>query len=97
MTRASPRAGMRTGASQAFGETLDLHDIAWDVYLIYKPGIKWEAQQPPRPTFWMHQLQGVDPKLLCAKTQLALVGKLLEQAIDTAASLRSLWPRKWET
>ena len=66
-----------------FGETLDLHDIAWDVYLIYKPGIKWEAQQPPRPTFWMHQLQGVDPKLLLCENPTRLsaeVGKLLEQA-----------------
>jgi hypothetical protein len=22
--------------------------------LLYKPGIKWEAQQPPPPKFWMH-------------------------------------------
>lgn len=66
-----------------FGETLDLHDIAWDVYLVYKPRIKWEAQQPPRPTFWMHQLQGVDPKLLLCENPARLsaeVGKLLEQA-----------------
>lgn len=65
-----------------FGETLDLHDIAWDVYLVYKPGIKWEAQQPPRPTFWMHQLEGVDPKLLLCESPTRLsaeVGKLLQQ------------------
>jgi len=49
---------------KVFGQTLDLHQIAWDVYLVYKPGIKWEGPQPPRPTFWMHQLEGVDPKLL---------------------------------
>ena len=47
-----------------FGATLDLHQIAWDVYLIYKPGVTWDAQQPPPPTFWMHQLDGVDPGLL---------------------------------
>jgi hypothetical protein len=66
-----------------FGETLDLHDIAWDVYLVYQPGIKWEAQQPPSPTFWMHQLQGADPKLLLCENPTRLnveVGKLLEQA-----------------
>jgi len=66
-----------------FGKTLDLHDIAWDVYLIYKPGIKWEAEQPPRPTFWMHQLEGADPKLLlCANpTQLSVeVAKLLDHS-----------------
>ena len=65
-----------------FGETLDLHDIAWDVYLVYKPGIKWQAQQPPRPTFWMHQLSGVDPKLLLCENPTRLsaeVGKLLDR------------------
>jgi hypothetical protein len=65
-----------------FDETLDLHDIAWDVYLVYKPGIKWEAQQPPRPTFWMHQLEGADPKLLLCENPTRLnveVGKLLEE------------------
>jgi hypothetical protein len=65
-----------------FGETLDMHDIAWDVYLVYKPGIKWEAQQPPHPTFWMHQLEGADPKLLLCENPTRLnveVGKLLGQ------------------
>jgi len=47
-----------------FGAVLDLHQIAWDVYLIYKPGITWEGEQPPAPTFWMHQVDGVDPGLL---------------------------------
>jgi hypothetical protein len=66
-----------------FGKTLELDDIAWDTYLIYKPGIKWEAAQPPRPTFWMHQLVGVDPKLLlCADpTRLGVeVAKLLDHS-----------------
>ena len=65
-----------------FGQTLDLHQIAWDVYLVYKPGIKWEGPQPPRPTFWMHQLEGADPKLLLCENPTRLnveVGKLLEQ------------------
>src|SRR5882724_677063 len=65
-----------------FGQTLDLHQIAWDVYLVYKPGIKWEGPQPPRPTFWMHQLKGVDPKLLLCENPTRLnveVGKLLAQ------------------
>jgi len=65
-----------------FGQTLDLHQIAWDVYLVYKPGIKWEGPQPPRPTFWMHQLEGADPKLLLCENPTRLnveVGKLLAQ------------------
>jgi len=66
-----------------FGETLDLHAVAWDVYLVYKPGIKWEGKQPPRPTFWMHQLNHADPKLLLCQNPTRLsteVRKLLEQA-----------------
>lgn len=65
------------------GETLDLHEIAWDVYLVYRPGIRWEARQPPPPTFWMHQLAGADPKLLLCEDPARLsaeVGRLLEQA-----------------
>ncbi len=65
-----------------FGATLDLHEIAWDVYLIYKPGITWDGQQPPHPTFWMHQLDGADPSLLLCVNPARLsteVGKLLDQ------------------
>lgn len=29
---------------------------AWDVYLIYAPGIVWNGADPPEPSFWMHQL-----------------------------------------
>lgn len=39
---------------------------AWDVYLIYAPGIHWvEDSPPPKPTFWMHQLSedsGAEPR-----------------------------------
>jgi hypothetical protein len=65
-----------------FWQTLGLHAVAWDVYLVYKQGIKWEGTQPPAPTFWMHHLEGADPNLLsCANpTELsAEVGKLLGQ------------------
>jgi hypothetical protein len=65
-----------------FEATLDLHEIAWDVYLIYKPGVTWEGQQPPHPTFWMHQLDGADPSLLLCVNPSRLgseVGTLLGQ------------------
>ena len=29
---------------------------AWDVYMLYRPGILWSGAQPPKPDFWMHQL-----------------------------------------
>lgn len=34
---------------------------AWDVYLVFAPGVEWK-DQPPVPGFWMHQLYSVDPK-----------------------------------
>lgn len=29
--------------------------VAWDIYLFYPPGIRWEAA-PPAPAAWFHQL-----------------------------------------
>jgi hypothetical protein len=29
---------------------------AWDVWLIYKPGVQWQDRYPPKPDFAMHQL-----------------------------------------
>ena len=41
-----------------FAKPLKLKSTAWDVYLVYAPGIKWEGNQPPEPSLWMHQLNG---------------------------------------
>jgi mercuric ion transport protein len=49
-----------------FAMPLKLSSTAWDVYLIYAPGVKWEGNQPPKPSYWMHQLQGQPEKtMLC--------------------------------
>lgn len=37
--------------------------IAWDVYLIYPPDHVWDAEFPPMPASWMHQLDE-EPSLL---------------------------------
>jgi hypothetical protein len=29
---------------------------AWDVYMIFAPGVLWNGTDPPKPSFWMHQL-----------------------------------------
>ena len=34
------------------------HEVAWDVYLVYPPGVMWESADPPRPDYFMHQLVG---------------------------------------
>ena len=42
-----------------FQEPLGLTtEPAWDVYLVYAPGVEWTDPVPPPPTFFMHQLGG---------------------------------------
>jgi len=40
-----------------FQSPLDLTtEPAWDVYLVYLPGVRWEGDDSPRPDYFMHQL-----------------------------------------
>lgn len=51
---------------EELAKTLKLKVPAWDVYLVYKPGVRWDTGPAPMPTFWMHQLghhSGADPAL----------------------------------
>ncbi len=57
-----------------YANTLNLKALAWDVYLLYAPGVTWNGNEPPQPTFWMHQLPGsigADPKILLNPTGLS--------------------------
>ena len=57
-----------------YAKTLNLSAVAWDVYLLYAPGIIWEGSEPPQPTFWMHQLpteSGAERDLVLYPTRLA--------------------------
>lgn len=54
----------RRAVGEELQKTLKLNCPAWDVYLVYKPGVRWEDGDAPAPTFWMHQLgsyAGADP------------------------------------
>ena len=54
---------------ELFAKTLGLKGVAWDVYMLYAPQVTWEQENPPPPTFWMHQLPpklGADPRFLLA-------------------------------
>jgi hypothetical protein len=33
---------------------------AWDIYMIYPPNAVWSRQDPPQPSYLMHQLPGLD-------------------------------------
>jgi hypothetical protein len=59
---------------KAYKNTLRLKNdylTAWDVYLVYAPGVLWNEISPPKPTFWMHQLtkaeSGADETLMLDK------------------------------
>jgi hypothetical protein len=50
---------------EAFQPAIDLRgEPAWDVYLVYAPGVAWEGDAPPRPEYFMHQLGGRLPEAL---------------------------------
>jgi hypothetical protein len=61
-TRLVPSAGAlhywdQTGTlMERYAEVLGFGEDAWDVYLLYGPGARWEGELPPAPDFWMHQL-----------------------------------------
>jgi hypothetical protein len=40
----------------AYPAVLGLGADAWDVYLIYSPGVRWTGTTPPKPSYWMQQL-----------------------------------------
>jgi hypothetical protein len=73
------------------GKKLDLPKLrhggrAWDVYLLYPPGARW-TPDAPAPAFWMHQLEGVDPKRAPK-----LDTKVMLERIGTLTSSRSTEP-----
>jgi copper chaperone len=44
-------------SGRLMAKILSLEGNAWDVYLLYAPGVKWTGETPPAPAFWMHQLR----------------------------------------
>ena len=45
-----------SASMRAVRATLGISEDAWDVFLLYPPGVRWEGEHPPAPDFWMHQL-----------------------------------------
>ncbi len=72
------------GAGRLFGSMLRLqNDVAWDVYLLYSPRIKWEnEEEAPEPSFWMHQLDSGDPSLRLDSARFGDETKFLLDAED---------------
>ena len=71
-----------SASMRAVRATLSLSEDAWDIFLLYPPGVKWEGAHPPAPEFWMHQLGSrssprlsgpyLDPAELLARTRTVL-------------------------
>ena len=74
-----------------YAGTLSLDSTAWDVYFLYAPGVQWEGNEAPKPTFWMHQL----PSASGSDQSLALYPARLSQELfkllgdDVASNLMS--------
>ena len=72
--------------ARTFSRVLDLPSgcPAWDVYLAYPPGIRWELE-PPGPPYWQHQLGGLavapqlDGETLAAHLRRILASRQEEQ------------------
>lgn len=61
----------------AFDPVLGLDQTAWDVYLLYPPDTEWK-EQPPKPIFWMHQLELESAPTLNGETLASQIKKILE-------------------
>ena len=49
-----------SASMRAVRATLGLSEDAWDIFLLYPPGVTWDGLNPPAPEFWMHQLGSAD-------------------------------------
>lgn len=70
-------------------ETLGIDLYAWDVWLMYEPGVRWEAgDTPPVPSFWQHQLPGLpaNQRLDADEFAAAVTARLSELPGPSAAS-----------
>jgi len=73
-----------------YTKTLDIPMYAWDVWFIYKPGVRWEdGQIPPHPDYWEHQLPSLPSnKKLDAERFAAEVNKQLEMLPPSTEAVR---------
>jgi hypothetical protein len=76
------------GSGIEFQETLNIPMYAWDVWLMYEPDVRWEADAaPPVPVFWQHQLPSLpkNQRLDADEFAAAVTARLAELPIQSAA------------
>ena len=64
----------------AYQRALRMEEPAWDVYYVYGRDAVWEAELPPAPDYYMHQLRSLPPeRVLDGDTLAEEINKLLGQ------------------
>jgi len=69
-------AGQAVG--KAFQPILGTSDPAWDTWLLFDRGARWEGNAPPRPAWWEHQLWGMTPERLLDPARFAKKAREIE-------------------
>lgn len=82
------------GSGLEFQETLDIPMYAWDIWMMYEPGARWEqGSPPPEPVFWQHQLPGLpkdqslDAEQFASQVQASLAKQPRVEAVATLPSI----------
>lgn len=52
------------GVGKAFQPMLGTPEAAWDVWMLFGRGVRWEGKALPRPAWWEHQLHRMPPERL---------------------------------
>ncbi len=63
---------------KAFQPILGTPEAAWDVWLLFDRGARWEGDAPPRPAWWEHQLYGMTDELLLDPDRFARKAREIE-------------------
>ncbi|MCZ6829192.1 MAG: hypothetical protein O7F73_06325 [Gammaproteobacteria bacterium] len=69
-----------------FQRSLSLPTYAWDVWMIYPAGARWEAKDPPSPARWWHQLKGVLPE---HRLDAAEFSTVLNEMLSTSSTVKA--------
>jgi hypothetical protein len=64
---------------EAFQPLLGTPAAAWDVWLLFDRGARWEGNAPPRPAWWEHQLHGMTPERLLDPDRFARQAREIEE------------------
>ena len=61
-----------------FMDALSIDVYAWDVWMVYEPGARWDdGSPPPPPVFWQHQLNSLPDKSRLDAEQFAASARAL--------------------